>query len=163
MEHLKKSFALSMLLTVIIGSRTYAQEYFDLAQILNVVRAQAVMQSNEYQATGYEEGTFFCNPLMLDGKPLDYNLFSLKSKGILTVVKGAAKTGQSMQVPFHAYLRRCGKIVNVPGMEKPDPTHLDIDLSDISKHAKPGDQLVIESVRKEDGSVKRILKLVDGC
>ena len=76
-----------MLLTVIIGSRTFAQEYFSFSRALGLTRAQQVMQDNEYKSTGFEQGSFSCNPHMLNEKPLDYNAFSLKSTGDLTVIK----------------------------------------------------------------------------
>ena len=162
MKHLKKSLALLMLLTVIISSRTFAQEYFNFSRVLGLTRAQQVMQDNEYTSTGNEQGSFSCNPLMLNEKPLDYNAFSLKSKGELSVVKGAAVTGHPTQIPFHAYLRRSGNIVVIPGGDRPDPGQTKIEISEILKYAKPGDQLVIEPVLKEDGPAKRILKLLAG-
>lgn len=169
MKHLKKSYILLMLLTVIIGSRTFAQDFCGLNLLIlnqtqNLARANEVMQNNEYTSTGYEKGNFYCNPLMLNGKPIDYNVFNLESKGELTVIKGAAITGNTTQVPFYVYLRRDGSKVFIPDYGKSDLHQTKIDISEILIYAAPGDQLVIEAVKKEDGSVKRILKLVkDGC
>jgi hypothetical protein len=170
MKHLKKSFTLLMLLTLIIGYRASAQ-HFDLEAFLRPVtaegkthdRAKDVIQDNEYTYTGYEQGGFFTNPLLLTGKPLDYNDFNMASKGELSVIKVAAITGAAIQVPFYVYLRRNGNKVLIPGKERSEQQQIKIDLSEILKYAKPGDQLVIEAVRKEDGAVKRILKLLDGC
>jgi len=180
MKHLK-SFALFMLLTSVIGSRTFAQnqDAFSLdammkfnrtlelktalANDLKQERAKLVMQDNEYAYTGYEEGIFFSNPLMLDGKPLDFGEFNLLSRGELTVSKGSAVTGLPTQIPFYVYLRRNGTQVLIPGQETPDSKQT-IDISEILRHAKPGDYLVIEAVEKEDGPVKSILKLIGlGC
>lgn len=153
-----------MLLTLMIGSRTFAQDYFSFARLLASARALEVMQNNEYTSTGYEQGKFFSNPLMLNEKPLDYDVFSLKSEGELTVIKEAAITGQTTQVAFYAYLRRNGNKVVIPGKERFDAMQIKIEISEILRYAKPGDQLVIEPVRKEDGPAKRILKLLgDGC
>ena len=173
MKHLKKSFTLLMLLTLIIGSPTFAQDVFNLDAILKFnrdaivkaerakevkqERAKEVLQDNEYVSTGYEEGIFLCNPLMLNGKPLDYGEFNLQSQGELTVSKGAAITGQTTQIPFYVYLRRNGNKLLIPG-----PKQTKIDISEILRHAAPGDHLVIEPVNKEDGPVKRILKLIGG-
>lgn len=151
-----------MLLTVFFGSRTYGQEYFSFARILHLERANEVMQDNEYTSTGDEQGSFFCNPLMLNERPLDYNAFSLKSTGDLTVIKGAAISGEKTHIPFYVYLRRNGNKVLVPGKERPDLNQTKIDISEILGYAQPGDQLVIEPIRKEDGSAKRILKLLNG-
>lgn len=160
-----KSFILLLLLTVIADSRTFAQDYFSFIKILDDSwRAIDVRQDNEYTSTGYEQGKFFCNPLLLDEKPLDYDAFSLRSKGELTVIKGAAITGQIIQVPFLVYLRRSGDKVIIPGKDGAGPGKTKIEISEILKHAKPGDELVIEPVRKEDGLAKRILKLLgSGC
>lgn len=180
MKYLKKSFILLILLTSIIGSRTFAQDFFsynamlkfnrdwtvkaELAKEVRQERAKEVMQDNEYAITGYEVGIFLCNPLMLDGKPLDYGEFSLTSTGELTVIKGAATTEQTMEVPFYVYLIRNGNKVLIPGKERFEPNQIKIDITEILQHAKSGDHLVIEAVKKEDGSVKRILKLLnDGC
>lgn len=162
MEHLKKSLTLLILLTAFVGSQTFAQDFFYFDAILKADRAKEVIQDNEYTSTGYERGIFLCNPLLLNGKPLDYGEFSLKSKGDLTVSKGTAIPGQTTRVPFYVYLRRDGNKVVIPGKERPDPNQIKIDISEILRHAAPGDQLVIEAVKKEDGPVKRILKLLGG-
>jgi hypothetical protein len=166
MKHLKKSCILLMLLTVIIGSRTLAQ---DLVASLNLFyetknsdRAKEVVQNNEYTFTGYEMGIFYANPLMLNGKPLDYSAFNVKLKGELIVIKGAVLTGRTIQVPFYVYLKRNGKKVPIFRKAGSDQKQIKIEISEILRYAKPGDQLVIEAVRKEDGPVKRILKLLEG-
>jgi hypothetical protein len=180
MKYSKKSFALLTLLTSIIGSAAFAQDSFNYTEVLKFSRnwtvrtelekevkrerAREVIQDNEYTTTGYEMGTFLSNPLMLDGKPLDFGEFTLSSTGELTVLKGAAATEQGMEVPFYVYLRRNGNKVHIPGKENFDPNQIKIDITEILRHAAHGDQLVIEAVKKEDGSVKRILKLLnDGC
>lgn len=176
MKHLTKSITLLMLLTTMMGSQAFAQNQ-DLFRINAMFtweieraekekreRAKEVAQDNEYIRTGHEAGIFFENPLMLDGVPLEYGEFNLRSKGELTVNKGAVITGKAMQVPFYVYLRRNGNIVPIPGKECPDPKQTKVEISEILSHAEIGDQLVIEAVRKEDGAVKRILKLLGlGC
>jgi len=99
---------------------------------------------------------------MLNGKPLDYGEFNMASIGKLTVSKGGAAKSQTIQVPFYVYLRRNGNKVLLPRKEKPDPKQLEVETSDIFIHAQPGDHLIIEAVNKEDGAVKRILKLLGG-
>jgi hypothetical protein len=162
---LKKLSFLLMLITVITCSRVSAQDYFTSLNPFNQLqmspRALDVKQDNEYLSTGYEQGFFYDNPLMLDGKPLDYNVFNKKLTGELTVVKGAAVTGRTIQVSFYCYLRRKGEVVPVPGQES-NLGHTRLEISEILKHAKEGDLLVIESVNKVDGAVKRILKVLEG-
>ncbi|HYF68480.1 MAG TPA: hypothetical protein VD884_10095 [Ohtaekwangia sp.] len=166
MRHFKQSYILLLVLTVFISSRTFAQDFFFnlnlFNQAKNSARAKEVMQDNEYKRTGYEKGNFYSNPLMLNGEPLDYNIFNIGSKGELTVIKGAAITGKPTQVPFYIYLRRGGNKIVIPGYETPEKSQTKIDISQILRHAKPGDMLVIESVNKEDGPVKRVLKLPGG-
>ncbi len=167
MKHFKKSYIPLVLLTVIIGSRTFAQ---DLVSSLNLFyqtknsdRAKEVMQDNEYTSTGHEQGSFYYDPLMLNGKPLDYSAFNVKLKGELTVIKGSAITGETIQVPFYVYLRRNGYKVLIFGKARFDQKQIKIDISEILRYAEPGDHLVIEAANKEDGPVKRILKLPGGC
>jgi hypothetical protein len=168
MKHFKKFSFLLMLITVITGSRVSAQDYFTslnpFTQLQMSPRALDVKQDNEYTSTGHELGIFYDNPLMLDGKPLDYNVFNNKLTGELTVIKGAAITGKTLQVSFYCYLRRDGKRVSVPGNEKFNTGYIKVDISEILKYAKDGDHLVIEAVNQVDGPVKRILKvLAGGC
>ena len=169
-----------MLFTLVISSRTsaqdssrtYAHHYFKFASAAEVMqqiranqRAKEVMQYNEYGSTGYEHGFFLSNPLMLNGKPLDYSVFGLSSKGELTANKSATINRQETQIPFYVFLRRNGNKVLIPGNERPDPKQIKIEISEILRYAKPGDQLIIEPVNKEDGPARRILKLLenDGC
>lgn len=158
-----------MLLTSITGSRTWAQDFFIFdfnarlkQELAKQQRAKDVVQHNEYVVTGYEKGTFLDNPLMLNGKPFDYGEFNLSSFGQLTVNKQVSIKGQTTQVPFYVYLKRNKNKVVIPGRERPDPKQTKINISEIFRHAEPGDHLVIEAVNKEDGPVKRILKLLGG-
>lgn len=168
MKHLKKSFILLMLLTATIGSRAFGQDYFKLNPMfsLNTMQksawAKRVLQDNDYSNTGCKKGNFYGNLLMLDGQPLDYGVFSLRSKGELTLLKEGAITGQTMQIPFYVYLRRLGNNVLIPGKERPDIHQIKVDISEILQYAAPWDQLVIEPVRKEDAPAKRILNLLGG-
>ncbi|MBC7850676.1 MAG: hypothetical protein H7Y31_13125, partial [Chitinophagaceae bacterium] len=59
MKHLKKSYILLMLLTVIISSRTFAQDFsssYLSDQTQNSDRAKELTQNNEYTSTAYEDG-----------------------------------------------------------------------------------------------------------
>jgi len=179
MKHFKKTLLPLTLLTLIIGSRTSAQDssrtsahhYFKFAsaeevmqQIRSKQREKEVVLDNEYKRTGYEQGVFLSNPLMLDGKPLEYSVFGVRSKGELTLAKATTITGQTIQIPFHVYLRRNGNKVFILSKVKPDSKQTKIKLSKVLEYAKPGDQLIIEPVNKEDGPAKRILKLFEnGC
>jgi hypothetical protein len=171
MKIFEKSYILTILLMAIIALPTFAQDFAsldflrkqDADSILSPEkpdRAKQIIQFNEYTSTGDEKGYFYENPLMLNGKPLDYNFFGPQLKGELTVVKGAPGTGYKKRVPFYVYLRRNGNKVPIQGS---DLRQTEFEISLIIQHAKPGDQLVIEAVNKVDGRVKRILRLPDGC
>ena len=66
MKQLKRSFILLMLLSAIIGSRTFAQDSLFVGAFFNAdqakktkqERAREVMQDNEYTITGQENGVF---------------------------------------------------------------------------------------------------------
>ena len=184
MKHSKQSPILTVLLTLFIvlpsvaqdnaGPITISQELYiyhaklKLDQVrkeqVKLARAKEVIQDNEFKSTGIETGIFLPDPLMLDGKPLDFGGFDILSIGELTVIKGASSPGESVKVPFYVYLIRNGEKVLIPGRETPDVTQLKIELSEILDHAEPGDLLVIEAVNAEDGAVKRILKILGaGC
>lgn len=127
------------------------------------LRAKEVIQDNEYKVTGKEKGIFLENSLMLNGAPLDYGDFTLLSTGELTVVKGGAKIGETVPVPFRVYLRRDGRKLPIE-TESKCSSQMKVDLSEILKSAEPDDLLVIEAVNEEDGLVKRVLKLINpGC
>jgi hypothetical protein len=166
MKHFKRSLTLLMLVTLIISSRTSAQEA-SLVQMLESFRPDQindVLRDNEYTYTGYEKGAFLRNPLLVNGKPLDRFQFTTSSTGELTVIKRAAAKAELVQVPFFIYIRRNGNKVSIPGKENPDLKQIKIDLPEVLKYAEPGDLLIIEAVRKEDGAVKRVLKLLkSGC
>jgi hypothetical protein len=179
MKPIKKTFALLALLTFVTTAPTFAQDSMrtssqnlfrfataqEIMQNLQLkARAKEIIQDSEYDRTGFEVGIFLDNSLMLDGRPLNYGSFGLQSSGELTVARVEAATGQRTMIPFFVYLRRNGTKLFVPGKERPDVQQLTIDLREVLEHAKPGDQLIIEPVKKEDGPTKRILKLIsNGC
>jgi hypothetical protein len=165
MKLMKQSHYVLAALMAIVCSHAYAQQFTSLYLVDKfqyTPRALEVMQDNEYLTTGHETGNFYNNPLQLNGKMLDYSSFSLSTEGELTVIKGAAVTGHTIRVPFYVYLRRNGEIIRIPGMERPDKNQLSAEISAILKHAQPDDLLVIEPVSREDGPVKRILKVLKG-
>jgi hypothetical protein len=182
MMNSKKSPVLALIMTAIIvlpstaqnnaNSMTVSRELYlfhaklklDHAQKEQAkqTRAKEVRQDNEYIVTGKEKGIFLSDPLMLDGRPLDYGEFDIRSTGEMTVNKGSSGVSASVMVPFYVYLKRNGSKVLIPGRERPDARQLKIEVSEILDHAEPGDLLVIEAVNEEDGSIKRILKVLGG-
>ena len=162
MNQLKKTSVLLMVFALFVASRAMAQPCFALEPRLLTEREMEIIHDDEYTMTGNESGNFYCNPLLLNGKPLDYNTFNVGTKGELTVIKGAPVTARTIEVPFHAYLRRDGIKIFIPTLERFDITNTRMEISEILKYAKPGDLLIIEAVRREDSAVKRILKVIKG-
>jgi hypothetical protein len=171
MKHLKKSVSLLMLLTVIICSRTTAQD-LSLNALLKPIRAQVIkpdmpmplVQHLQYISPGCDKGNFFATPLLLNGQPLAYKDFTVESKGELTVIKNAVINQIATEVPFHVYLMRTGNKVFIPGKERPDLNQMKVDISEILQIAIPGDKLIIEAVRQEDAAVTTMFKVPGrGC
>ncbi len=131
----------------------------------SIKKAREVMQCNEFESNEAGlESNIFANPLLINGKLLDYGNFDLNSKGQLTVVKGNPETAEAMPIPFQVYIRREGKVVEDKKMLFLNKTLLRIDLSDIFSFCKNGDLLIIKPVRSEDWKAKRVLKLIgQGC
>ena len=65
-----KFFALLLLMTLFIGSQAIAQSYFHWDLLHRSARAKEVMQDNEYVINSNTIGSFFCNPLVLNGTVL---------------------------------------------------------------------------------------------
>ena len=128
-----------------------------------VAKAKSVALDNEVEPI--EEGKdadFRNNPLLLNGKPLEYADFSQFSKGTLTVVKGNPASIDAVKIPFHVFLRRNGKAVCL-GHSDPKREVTAIEISEVLKHAKDGDHLLIVPARKSDWKAKRILLVFGGC
>ena len=77
-----------------------------------LTHAQEVMQDNELVRHGIgQDANFYANPLQINGKALDYDIFDMNTKGILTVVKGNPNSKEAQTIPFYVSIRRNGKIL----------------------------------------------------
>jgi hypothetical protein len=164
MKLFNKFIGRTILKILFIGSPAISQGCFYVIKAPDSERAKKVMQDNELVARARSTGNFYCNPLVLNGKPLDYGGFSRQSKGELTLIKGAPFTALNTQIPFYVYLRRNGVLIKLPG-EALSGKRLKIEISTILKFSKTGDELIIEPANADDWQAKRILKLLeaDGC
>jgi hypothetical protein len=159
-----KSLIVLVVFVGVFQLRTFAQSCFTGMPANNTERAKAVAQNNEFAFNEKNSPDFLCNPLQLNGQPLDYNTFSLASKGELTLIKSYPVIGQTVAIPFRIYVRRNGVILMIPEENILNPRNLKIEISKILQYAKEGDQLIIEPANKDDWRAKRILKLLDdGC
>ena len=129
-----------------------------------LTHAQEVMQDNELVRHGIgQDANFYANPLQINGKALDYDIFDMNTKGILTVVKGNPNSKEAQTIPFYVSIRRNGKILVDKKMSFLNKTLYKINLSDISPFSQHGDVLVVNPVRAADWKAKRLLKLLGGC
>jgi len=104
------------------------------------------------------ENVFYGNPLILNGRSLDYNFFSKNSRGVLALVKGNPNSTDSPKVPFKIYLKHSGQIVN-KGLSSDTHERYQVEVSGILALAQYGDELVIEPTRKSDAVAKRVIHL----
>ncbi|GAB3964005.1 hypothetical protein GCM10028806_00890 [Spirosoma terrae] len=105
---------------------------------------------------------FSSNPLLLNNRPLDYSLFSITSKGVLSVVAGQPGSAEAVKIPFRAYLKRNGMILMNGAIDSGKSVH-ELDISRILANAEVGDFLVIEPVRQEDWVARRSIRLMNSA
>lgn len=135
------------------------------AEAMMQENALKVMQDNELEAqeVGRNE-KFSRNPLMLNGKPLNYGTFNLRSKGFITLVKGNTETNKTKPILFYISIRRNGKILEDKNMLFLNKPLYKINLSKVFPFNEEGDMLIINPVNVENWKAKRILKLIwGGC
>jgi hypothetical protein len=129
-----------------------------------LTHAQQVMQDNEFERkTVGQDANFYANPLLVNGKPLDYDTFDMFTNGILTLVKGNPASKDAKAVPFYLSIRRKGKIITDKKMPFLNKALYRLNLSDFFPFVEFDDVLIINPVNAEDWKGKRILKLVGGC
>jgi bla regulator protein blaR1 len=123
-------------------------------------RAETVMANEDPELERNEEGrntSIYANPLLLNGQLLDYSSFSIKSKGVLTVMKGKPTSPEAVKIPFRLYLRRNGMIV----YEKKSTSKLtQVEVSEVLALSKVGDQIIINPTEKVDFKAKRIINIL---
>ncbi|GAB4018042.1 hypothetical protein [Spirosoma koreense] len=104
------------------------------------------------------ENNYSANPLILNGKPLEYADFSLISRGSLSVVAGNAESETLVKIPFRIYLRRDGMLIHKGASDSSREVY-DIDVATVLSLAQVGDELVIDPVRRTDGAARRIIRV----
>lgn len=125
-------------------------------------RAKEVIQNNEHnRSTLGRNADIYCNPLMLDGKPLDYNTFGIKSSGIFALKAGDPNSPQAISIPFFITIRRNGQLLHNDQMFFNAQELFSIEISSVLAFTKPGDQLIIEPLSPEYWKAKRILKILE--
>jgi hypothetical protein len=162
MKPFKKSLTIFLLFSTSCASLSWAQPFRKFSSFLNSDCARLEMRDHEFANSGDSNGNFYCNPLMISGAPSSFRSFTLKSKGELTLIKGDAKSGEAVEIPFYLHLRRKGKLVTPAASDGVIFSKAEISI--ILKVALKGDELIIEPVNKEDWPAKRIITIeADGC
>lgn len=123
-------------------------------------RAEAVMVNEDPELERNDEGRetpIYANPILLNGQPIDYSTFSIKSKGTLMLMKGKPTSPESVKIPFRVYLRRNGVIVyEMKGASK----LTQVEISEVLALSKAGDQIIINPTEKVDYKAKRIINVM---
>ncbi len=150
------------------GTETFAdltKSFTDLTRLklfykeTDYKHAKEVMQNNEFEKSGC---SVQINPLLLDGKALDYGTFDLFTKGVLSLVNGQAENPQAKNIPFYVSIRRNGEIIEDKKMPFLNKELYKINVSDIFSFCKDGDLLIVKPAKAEHWMTKRILKLLGG-
>lgn len=94
--------------------------------------------------------------LLLNGKSVEPENFVHIRNGRLTLIEINSKSGTRTGLPFFAYLRRAGKIVDVNAYAHNFSVR-SIDLSQILESAKVGDDIIIEPADKMNVSARKII------
>lgn len=124
----------------------------------------SVMQDNAPQREEVGQKTLiYCNPLLLNGQPFDYETFSISSRGILSVVEGAPMSAEATAIPFKVYLKREGKLLENTATGLTQESKYTIEVADVLSHSQPGDLLIIDPIKKAHWKAKRIIKVAGGC
>ena len=169
MKNIKEMFVAGcFILFILFGSTSFGQDSsnYVLSFIPRELVPTTVQMDNELEPSN--EGTYeniHTNPLLLNGRELNYDEFGLQSEGILTVIAGDPGSQESMQIPFTINLRRYGKVLNDPAMPFLNHELNEVEVSSVMRFAKPGDQLIITPTQKKYWKAKRILRVVSrtGC
>ena len=99
---------------------------------------------------------FYYNPLLLNGKSMNIEKFSVVAKGVLGMIGGNSESGQREKIPFFIYLKRAGKIVDASTCTHNHPV-MAVEISEVLKFAKAGDELIIDPANKTEKAGRRVL------
>ena len=129
------------------------------------LETSAIALDNEFDRNQlWQLEPIYCNPILLDGNPLDYQTFNLKSTGQLSLVNGDPSVPNSELIPFYVQLRRNDIILPIAAINFLNKGLYEIDISKVLIYAKHGDHLIINPTYPRHWKAKRIIKLIEpGC
>ncbi|GJM30257.1 MAG: hypothetical protein DHS20C17_28920 [Cyclobacteriaceae bacterium] len=123
-----------------------------------------MFMNSEFERILGHQQPIHCNPLLLDGIPLDYQTFNLESKGQLTVVNGDPEMASSEKIPFYLQLVRNGSELPIAELPFLNQGTYQLEVSKVLVHARYGDQLVITPTYHRHWKAGRTIELKEtGC
>ncbi|WP_460948675.1 hypothetical protein [Spirosoma daeguense] len=122
--------------------------------ILLTVQANNLSVTEPLTDNKPEKTVFYSNPLLLNGKLLNYETFWLYSQGTLALVSGNPESEEAVNVPFKIYLNRNGTFIQ-KGASDSERIVYSVDVATVLALAKSGDELIIEPARKTDWQARR--------
>ncbi|MGG7663053.1 hypothetical protein [Dyadobacter sp. BHUBP1] len=96
------------------------------------------------------------NTLLVNGRVISPEQFAHVTRGTLTLVKSNSASGQQANVPFLIYLKRGGMIVN-PESHAHNFAVWSSEIRDILEFAEAGDQLIIDPVKPQNTSARKVI------
>ncbi|WP_221393962.1 hypothetical protein [Dyadobacter sp. NIV53] len=99
---------------------------------------------------------FYPNPLLLNGKSVEFSIFSLVNTGKISLVKGNPDSELKTKIPFYIYIKRSGKIVDAYSYAHNNAV-TEFEMAEILKFAQVGDQIFIDPAGKNEQVGRRII------
>jgi len=96
------------------------------------------------------------NTLLINGQVITTEQFAHVTRGTLTLAKSNAVSGRKAAVPFLIYLKRGGMIVN-PESHGHNFFVWSSEIRDILEFAEAGDELVIDPVKPQNASARKVI------
>ena len=98
---------------------------------------------------------FYLNPLLLNGKSVEFSIFSFVNTGMISLA-GNPDSGSKTKIPFYISINRSGKIV-----EAYSNTHhhavTEVNMAEILRFAQVGDQIIIDPAEKNEQVGRKII------
>ena len=87
---------------------------------------------------------------------MDFDKLATINSGKLSIVKIVDHSNQKVVVPFYAYIRREGKIVDSESYAH-NHAMKEVEMSEVLKSSRVGDELVIDPVEKRSGGQRTVI------
>jgi hypothetical protein len=98
------------------------------------------------------------SPILINGMPFYGSEITMDARGSLAVVDGFVISNQVKKVPFRAYLKREGVVINRVYSEN-SRTEGVVEVSQVLAGARTGDKLIIESGSADQKKVQRVINV----